>query len=552
MKKIYSILSIASLLLLLAGCQKVFEPQTSYVTKDQASGTKAFENAVNGIYAGLVGDFFYSGSSQYPWDYGYPSFYLLRDVQGQDIVNNLGGNDWYNTWYQGTTGMNPRYAYAQLAWTYYFNWIKNCCVAVEIYNANPTEDKLPGLGKALAYRALFYLELAQIYSPQTYTTNAEAITVPLVKEDMTFEQYANNPRATWTVMMEQILSDLNTAESALAGYSRSDVYDIDLSVVYGLKARANLVKGDWENARKYAKLAQSGYTIMNKALYTSRSDGFNKPNSSWMMAVQFKEDDANILENDGDSCWGSQMFLEVDPDNVGCGYAANYGAPKKIDRHLYETIPSTDFRKGCFLNFSLDDMDEEEQVVALADYTDHPTWIQNAAEQADGELGGLELKFRTPGSAVSTKYNCFVCSVPMMRVEEMYLIEAEAAGRINEAEGIELLTKFAKTRDSEYKYGTHTDAYYNTSTSQFVNEVWWQRRVELWGEGLSTFDIKRLEKGVIRSYAGTNHQKGGRFNSETVPERMIWPIVETEGNYNNGFVNNPSISLPTDSEEYVW
>ena len=82
----------------------------------------------------------------------------------------------------------------------------------------------------------------------------------------------------------------------------------------------------------------------------------------------------------------------------------------------------------------------------------------------------------------------------------------------DEARGKQLLIDFAKTRDPNFTYGQHNDAYYNNSTSAFQNEVWWQRRVELWGEGFSTFDIKRLNKGIIRSYAGTNHTENARWN----------------------------------------
>ena len=142
-------------------------------------------------------------------------------------------------------------------------------------------------------------------------------------------------------------------------------------------------------------------------------------------------------------------------------------------------------------------------------------------------------------------------AVPLMRVEEMYLIEAEAAGRLNEAEGIELLTAFAKTRDENYIYGQHNEAYFNTNTSAFLNEVWWQRRVEFWGEGLATKDIKRLQKGVIRSYPGTNHPETYRYNKESTPDWMNLCIVQTETNYNTGFnTNNPEPDYPTgDSPE---
>ena len=162
-------------------------------------------------------------------------------------------------------------------------------------------------------------------------------------------------------------------------------------------------------------------------------------------------------------------------------------------------------------------MGEEEAIAALSAYTKHPDWIYETNAGNNNPNGGTNFKFRTAGGEAgrNNQYIGFVAAVPMMRVEEMYLIEAEAAGRQNEAEGIALLTAFAKTRDAEYVYGTHNEAYYNKTTSAFINEIWWQRRIEFWGEGLATKDIKRLQKGVIRSYPGTNHYETNRYNKET-------------------------------------
>ena len=140
-----------------------------------------------------------------------------------------------------------------------------------------------------------------------------------------------------------------------------------------------------------------------------------------------------------------------------------------------------------------------------------------------------------------------------MRVEEMKLIEAEAAGMQNEARGIELLTAFAKTRDANYEYGTHNEAYYNTATSKFQNECWWQRRVELWGEGFATFDIKRLQKGIIRSYAGTNHVSGYQWNVQNTPNWMNLCIIQTETNNNSACTNNETPKpLSGDSDPFAW
>ncbi len=140
-----------------------------------------------------------------------------------------------------------------------------------------------------------------------------------------------------------------------------------------------------------------------------------------------------------------------------------------------------------------------------------------------------------------------------MRVEEMKLIEAEAAGMQDLGRGQALLEAFAKTRDPQYVYGQHNEAYYNSKTPAFQNEIWWQRRIEFWAEGLATFDIKRLEKGIIRSYKNSNHIEGYRWNVQEVPTWMNLCIVQTEGNYNKALVNNPSPTAPTeDSPEYIW
>ena len=117
-----------------------------------------------------------------------------------------------------------------------------------------------------------------------------------------------------------------------------------------------------------------------------------------------------------------------------------------------------------------------------------------------------------------------------------------------------MVSSSLKTRDPQYVYGKHVnDKYGNSSNSGFQNEIWWQRRVELWGEGFATLDIKRLNKGVIRSYAGTNHTEGYRWNTATVPQWMTLMIVESEGAYNAACTQNPMVTTPeSDSQEYVW
>lgn len=364
----------------LTGCIKEIEPQSNYVTVDQAANaTGAFQNFVDAITNTMAGKFVYNASSQSPYDYGYTSFFLMRDVMGQDIVLENTTSEWYTPWYTCGTGLGPLYAVCQYPWTYFYGWIKSCNDVLTMAGPEPTDEHKSGAGIAYAMRAMFYMDLAQMFAQKSYAIDKNAETVPLVLETTAVSDLATNPRATNEVMWAQILSDLDKAETYLADYTRTDVYTPDLSVVYGLKARAYLVMEDWANAEKYAKLAQQGYTALTESQYTSRTSGFNTPdgNNSWMFAVRFKDDDPCILQNDGDSSWGAQMIIEV--SESGCGYAANYGTPKRIDYHLYQTIPATDFRKKCFVDFAIDDMDEADAVDALSAYSDSPEGLLTTA-----------------------------------------------------------------------------------------------------------------------------------------------------------------------------
>ena len=552
-------------LVLLSGCIKEIDPQTSNVTIDQANNAPgAFVNFVSAITNSLAGSFTYSKSEQHPYDFGYPSFFLMRDVMGQDIALEDKGSEWYTTWYACGVGLGPQYAVSQYPWTYYYGWIKSCNIVISMAGENPDGERMVGSGIAYAMRAMFYMDIARMFAQKSYAMDKMAETVPLVLETTGLEALAKNPRATNEVMWAQILSDLDKAEERLQDYRRSDVYTPDLSVVYGLKARAYLTMEDWAKAEEYAKLAQAGYSVMDEKQFTDRSTGFNTPNGSWMFGLIYKDTDENVLANDGDSSWGSQMILEI--SSTGCGYAANYGTPKRIDKHLYETIPATDFRKNSFVDFAIDgykDNNQEKAIEALSAYSDEPKGLLTTASSTGSKaVGGLCVKFRPKGGVHDNQYQAYVVAVPMMRVEEMKLIEAEAAGMQNEGRGIALLTDFAKTRDPQFVYGQHKDETYGSSyATSFQNEVWWQRRVELWGEGFATFDIKRLDKGVIRSYPGTNHPLGMRWNKDLYttntgnihPDWMDLCIIQTETNYNTACTNNPTPVRPQgDSPEYKW
>jgi hypothetical protein len=139
------------------------------------------------------------------------------------------------------------------------------------------------------------------------------------------------------------------------------------------------------------------------------------------------------------------------------------------------------------------------------------------------------IKFR-PNAGNTQEYSVgSSTSYPIMRVEEMYFIEAEAAEHLVAGEGIALLEDFMKTyRNAEYSVNPGVDA---------IDEIVFQKRVELWGEGLSFYDIKRLDMSVTRGYEGSNVDAARQYNTNGRPAWMNYCIVLTEKNNNKAIVD---------------
>ena len=131
--------------------------------------------------------------------------------------------------------------------------------------------------------------------------------------------------------------------------------------------------------------------------------------------------------------------------------------------------------------------------------------------------------------------------IPLMRVEEMYLIKAEGEAMSgNTATAKQTLSKFVRTyRDPAY-------ASLGADAKAIQEEVWMQRRVELWGEGLSFFDIMRLKKGIDRR--GHTFPSAFVYNIEYGNDVLLFCIPYDEVAANPGLSesdNNKSMPTPT-------
>ena len=147
------------------------------------------------------------------------------------------------------------------------------------------------------------------------------------------------------------------------------------------------------------------------------------------------------------------------------------------------------------------------------------------------------MKFGCYNDEVNTSTNAN--DIPLMRIEEMYLIQAEAEAMAGDAAaGAATLENLIKTyRDPNYTCIA-------TEATGVQEAVWKQRRIELWGEGFSYGDLMRLKKGVDRRGAGFAAHL--IFNIPAGDKALIYPIPQAEMERNPLIgENNPLIdALP--------
>ena len=516
--KIYSSilgLACASLTMTsLTGCMEETVP-TTVATEGQVQGSSssaesflmAMPNYFNALDA-FVNDPGWHGV------FGYGAMMHIRDLLTGDLCNVESGYDQFSMFSRNIL-LGDGYIYSQYIYNYYNEFVLNANNMIGAVNPeNATDQQLGYLGAGYAFRALLYLDMARMYEflPNDKTTDSNGITgltVPIVKNSTTLEEAKNNPRATHEAMSQFIEDDLNNAEQYITKLTntRSNILP-NLACVYGLKARLYMWNEDYAKAKEYARKAidASGIAPMTQNDCLNYTTGFNDI-SKWMWGSQQTSEDAVVKT--GIVNWTSWMSNQTTYGYTG--YSANNMPYYMIDRNMYDRISDTDFRKLEFKAPAGSTLDGKMII------------IPGTEEYYDQLLPDYaSLKFR-PNEGNYTDYKVGSASAyPIMRVEEMYFIEAEAAAHQDPATGKSLLESFMKEyRDPQYTCKA-------TDEAGVVDEIVFQKRVELWGEGQTFFDIKRLNMSVTRGYPGTNWSELTRFNTNGRPAWTNFVMVRTE------------------------
>lgn len=480
MKKIFiTYLIVPVVLIMSGGCNSDFldTKPTGSLSQDQQDEMAAEDpiKAFSPIISGLYNAMVDYYS--YHDEFGHPTVFLATDLMGNDMVQLA--NHYFYFYYQNDNRM-ANYRAPVHHWTkLYYPLVYNCNLVLKSYPREEydhlSDDAKVIVGQALAVRANSYFYLVRLFA-KNYKGNEDGPGVPiwLAETDAADHQ----PRAKISAVYAQIVQDLEDAIKLLNGQPRESINNVDYYTACAILADVSLTMNKWSEAVKYAQEARKGSaTLSTIDTYMNQFKG-NLNASEWIWGMDINGENTTLF---------ASFYSHIDHTLEGYG---GIGVYKAWDARLYEQIPETDVRRQCAL--------PNNQYIST--------------------------KFQTPSD--------FTGDICYIRIAEMYLIEAEAEARAgNDALAQEVLYELVKNRDSEATKSVNTG-------NDLIEEILLQKRIELWGEGRSWFDLKRIggsieRKNTINGVA-TNHRIDAQLQFGPEDSRWVFqiPKKEIESNQN--------------------
>jgi len=465
---IHKAILIFTLVSISMGCSEFLDepkPTTAVAPQDVFSSEDGVRAHFNGIYRNLRSQWEsvdgQSGGSTDTW--GIVAINLARMVKGVDMMVPSG---WYQ-WDYRHENRSSTYRRVNFVWDFLYETVNQTNIIIKgvAESEFPESSKNLLTAEARAIRAWAYFNLIREFQ-HAYLADPNAPGIPVYTEPASIES-VGNPRGTVQDVYDLIVGDLDFAVQNLdPDGSRLLKSNININVAYGIMAQVKLEMGQWGDAKNAAIAARNGYSLAADQY----GDGFNKiENPEWI--------------------WG---FPQRNDQTIYYGNPASH-----IDHFVlgYNSV----FVNDDFVNlFS-------------------PTDVRNlfVAEFYGGEPTDYYYY-------ITTKFvqnEDFSDDVVMMRVAEMYLIEAEAKAELGESDAGDVLFELQSNRDpNAVKSG-------NTGVA-LIDEILIERRKELYGEiGVSFMDIKRRQLPLTRT---GNHPDAYRFDFPANSDEFILRIPQRE------------------------
>lgn len=487
MKKIYKSIALTVTILGLISCGNDWldrKPADSIPTGEAITNYNNALTARTGMYDGL------QGNSTYSSYYAARMFYY-GDVRGDDMQARAQGM-------RSSSCYEMRYTVddAPNMWNVPYNVIRRANRLIQaIDNKMITDATEAQIGKiyseALVIRALVHFDLVRIYSMPYTADNGKSLGIPVILKPL--EKEALPSRNTVAEVYTQVIKDLNDAiNSTFLATTKTQGY-INAWSAKALLARVYLTKGDNDNALKTAEdvITKSPYKLWSTEEY---ADAWLKDNGSHTDEMIFE-----VINNSTDD-W---------TDREGIAYLLNEnGYADAIVTKSFIDMLSKD-PKDVRLNIILAAQKNKDLIKRFGTAK---VFINKFP--ADPKSGEMRLN-----------------SLPLLRLSEVYLTAAEAAGKLGNNQD-----KAAKYLNAIVKRA-NPDAVALTESEATLDRILLERRKELIGEGQRFFDAMRNNETIVR-YNNASDQdyhyaisaESQKFNRTYF--RTILPIPVTETNVN--------------------
>lgn len=488
----------------LASCSSDYlqvDPKTSIDSSTVTSSVSGAQKALYGACASMYGQwssfqgyYSFNGESQFMFMYG--------EVPGQDVFS------WIWAGRTSTWALNWDSMANDNAWIPLLGWIYNYTLISEVNNILGGIDTAEGdeslrdfvKAQALTIRAHAYTRLLQLYAPRWQDSNNGEKLCLVLRLDLST---GDSPLVSMNTILDRIYTDLDDAIALYqsCGQKRAYKWEPNIDVAKGTYARAALIKNDYPKAENMAKEARAAYPIMTADDYKS---GFALSNSEYLWQNDPSAEGVFYF------AWGSWYTCNGPYPNIwGHGPGAiNYDLYKMIptgsgnnaykdlyftpDKRLLTGLSAKNFWDPAFIdetNMNLNGK-VKQMMSTIASYNARlkpavgAAWPNANTPTKETSAGttivvpfGAQYKFWSVDEYGTTAF-------PFMRASELLLTEAEAAYHNNHPEvAIKNLNELAAKRVDGYTC--------SKSGEDLLNEIRTWRRIELWGEGHSWFDLKR-------------------------------------------------------------
>lgn len=481
--------------ILFLGCEEEFltEYPTGSITPKQIADINLIDPDIQGsLLLGIYENMYKAGSGGTSGhiDFGQRAMDIKTDMLSGDMV--LAGKNY--GWYSDISELTATEDYNNLTnygpWRYYYRIINLSNIVIDNIggkDSNPEDATAKAsLGQALTTRAYAYFYLTQLFQ-NGYDAEQEILPIYTSAAD------PNKAKSKASEVFALIEDDLTVAKGLMADFSRDAVTQADKYVASTVLALAYAAQGKWQEAADESAIVvlDSGYRVVSadEAYYAGSGDfvgGFNSVDTysnSVIWGVDLTADSNIGLI----SFWGQVDYYSY-------SYAAA-GDRKVIDAGLYSQIRSDDIRKLQFHG--------PTGLPLYKFYHEDRTFFGQRVVTAD---------------------------LFYFRYADMVLLHAEAQANLgNDVAAKTVLDILLSKRIVDTSYLVPLTG------QDLIDEIYYQTRLELWGEGKSYLAMKRNKATITRGanwldFDGQSYDYDDEKLSFEIPEQEIRdnPLISSQ------------------------